>query len=1282
MPDSRAPQPPENPLNLLAAESCNSARWRRLGRFLLTLALTVWFVFAALVLALRFIVLPGIAEYRPEIEAAASRAVGQEVRIGKIEAGWKGLNPDLILDDVVMLDANALPALSLGRVESVLSWRSVWQFKPILSLLALDQPVLHVKRDRNGKIRIAGVEAQGEGDPAFADWLLAQRRIRIRNASIVWEDHLRAAPPLALSELNFGMDNTGERHRFGLTAAPPAELAAHIDLRGEVHGNLSDALESYSGKIYLEMTYADLAGWKPWLDYPIDLPRGRGGMRVWGQLADGEVAATADVALEDLRVRLSDDLPALDLSSLRGRIEAMYGKARWSVAGRRVEWLTRDGIRMAPNDFKLRWEASDGEIRGNASALLVDVGTLRQLAAYLPLDAGSRKLLAAYQPQGRLEGVQFNWTKRDDALTRYALVAAFNGLGVQAQAYFPGASGLSGKIDATEAGGRLSLDSKRTTLSLPAVFPEPDIVFDTLAAGVSWRHSNEAIDISIDRVAFSGNDATGKAHGNYRYTGSGPGEIDLQAEIERANGTAVWRYMPHVVNASARDWIRRGIVAGSAYDGRLVLRGNLRDFPFRDPSTGKFEVTAKARGAKIDYADGWPVIEDIDGEMHFDYGMSIRASRGRILGADLSNVTVGIPDFDVSDEMLLVRGEAAGPTAEFLKFIDASPVAHAIDYFTDGMKAYGRGRLNLNLDIPLRRPEQTRVRGQYHFQNDQLNVVEGLPLITQVNGRLDITETSVAARDIAGFGFGGPLVVQVGSQDGKVAVLASGTAKMAEVSRHFGWPLINHLSGSARWKADIAIKNRQATVAVSSDLVGVSSPLPASLNKTAESTLPLMVERSVPAEGVEQYRIVLGKVAQGLIMRRNGRWNRGVFAVGDVEPALPEKGLAVRVNLPGIDADAWRNYLPVDDAAQGDASQLPLTLVQLASQEFRLFGRNYHQFKASLIPQDSGWKIALALREAEGELFWRARDDGWLEGHLQRLSLSRESASGEASSPVDSLPGMNLKVDDLRIGERRLGALQLLARNQSGKWWLDRLNLQNDDAQLDGKGFWQRGAHQSTQLDFTLNAKDIGGLLGRLGYEDSVRQGKARLEGNLRWNGPLTAIDYASLSGGMTLKAEKGQFRKLEPGVGRLLGLISLQSLPRRLTLDFHDLFSAGLAFDSIDSKLAVERGVMRTQESLNINGPAVQVAIDGETDLQRETQDLNVLVKPEVGSLAAVGTAALINPVAGAAALVANTVLQRPLSRLFSYRYHVTGTWDEPLVDKAPLLDNKPAASEERTGQ
>ena len=94
------------------------------------------------------------------------------------------------------------------------------------------------------------------------------------------------------------------------------------------------------------------------------------------------------------------------------------------------------------------------------------------------------------------------------------------------------------------------------------------------------------------------------------------------------------------------------------------------------------------------------------------------------------------------------------------------------------------------------------------------------------------------------------------------------------------------------------------------------------------------------------------------------------------------------------------------------------------------------------------------------------------------------------------------------------------------------------------------------------------------------------------------------------------------------------------------------------------------------VNGPAVQVAIDGRTDLQQETQDLQVTVRPEVSTLA-IGAAALVNPVAGAAALVANTVLKSPLNRVFSYRYHVTGSWSDPLVEK--LGQSEPAPSQEQ---
>jgi len=155
------------------------------------------------------------------------------------------------------------------------------------------------------------------------------------------------------------------------------------------------------------------------------------------------------------------------------------------------------------------------------------------------------------------------------------------------------------------------------------------------------------------------------------------------------------------------------------------------------------------------------------------------------------------------------------------------------------------------------------------------------------------------------------------------------------------------------------------------------------------------------------------------------------------------------------------------------------------------------------------------------------------------------------------------------------------------------------------------------------------------------------------------------MSGKLVVNAEKGQFNKLEPGVGKLLGLLSLQSLTRRITLDFRDIFSDGLAFDSIDGKLTVKKGMMRTSEPLRIKGPAAQIEMEGEVDLKNETQNMRVVVRPELGAIAAVGVA-LINPVAGAATFLASSVIQNPLNRLFSYRYHVTGTWSDPLVDKA----------------
>jgi len=1257
------------------------ARGLRWGGWLVFAA---WLAFTVLVLALRFVVLPKVADYRDDIERAASKAVGQAVSIGRIEARWQGLNPDLVLDDVVVADRQGMPAFSLARVEGVMSWQTLLRLRPTLSLLAFDGPVLHVRREMTGKLTIAGMDTEGESDPAFAEWVLDQKRIRIRDATIVWEDRLRKAPPLVLEDLQFALDNSGRRHRFGLSAAPPSHLAARVDIRGEVRGDLGDALEKLTGRLFVELDYADLAGWRAWVDYPVLLPQGRGALRVWGDLGDGAGKVTADVALEELRIRLGRKLPEFDLASMRGRLEGRYEASEWALAGHKVELLTQDGIRVAPTDFKLEWRQNPQTmvVNGNASASFLDLGILARLASYMPLDAKSRELLERHKPQGRVAELRTSWTLDDETLRKYSLKTTFRDVGLEAGGYFPGAAGVSGSVELTEKGGELLLDSGKSSLSLPAIFPVPDIALTQLKAKASWKNTAEAIDIRLDRLEFAGPDAAGSAQGVYRYTGEGPGEIDLTAKVDRAEATAVWRYMPHVVNADARAWIRHGIVAGRGYDGKLVLKGNLQDFPFRDGKGGKFLVTAKAADAKVDYVPGWPAIEGIEADMSFDVGMKIAASKGRILGAHLSGVDVRIPDFESHEEMLHVRGLAQGPTAEFLRFIEKSPLAETLDHFTDGMKAAGNGSLNLELDIPLRHAQDTKMRGDYRFQNNQLQPLAGLPPLTQVNGRLQLTESSATAQDINGRVFGGPLKVQVRSVGDKVGIQASGAAQIKEVSNHFGWPLINHLVGGAGWKADINIRKKNAEVVVESDLVGVSSPLPEPLNKTASTPLPLRVEQTRPDAQREQYRITLGKVGQGVMIRRGEVWERGVFAVGDAEPRLPDKGLAIRVATSRLDADTWKNYLP--DSANGvsaDPGGLVLSVLSLKTPLLRVFERDFSNVETNLRPRDGGWQIGLNTREATGELFWKQAGEGWVEGHFRRLVLKPSAEIGEGGATlINTLPGMSLTVDDLQIGDRALGRLDLKARNDKGAWNLDAVSLQNPDGALKGKGVWVNAGRHQTRLDFELTAKDVGRLLDRLGYADAVRRGSGTLNGNVQWNGPLTGIHYPSLDGQLSVNVAKGQFNKLEPGVGKLLGLISLQSLPRRLTLDFRDIFSDGLAFDSIEGKLAVRKGVMRTLEPLRINGPAAQIEMTGETDLKTERQDMQVVVRPEVGGLAAVGTAALVNPVIGAAALVANTVLQKPLNRLFSYRYHVTGTWADPKVDKAGESSQEvgPKAAEE----
>ena len=1241
-----------------------------------------YFGFALIILTLRYSVLPNIESYRDDIARGITQAAGLPVTIARIDTHWQGLRPHLSLRGFSIHDAAGRPGLTFDTVETELSWASLWNWQLRLHRLEVDAPSLQVRREKSGRIYVAGIQLNTEASGSdFSDWLLAQERIVVRNATIRWEDELRGAPPLELQQLNFVLQNNGDRHRFGLTAAPPRDLAARLDVRGDFRGEDIDRLEDWKGEVYAELDYADLAGWRAWVDYPLDLPQGAGGMRLWLGFAEKKLnTLTADIALREVRLRLARGLPMLELAHLNGRLSGRLPKSGFEVASRKLALATREGVTLLPTDFTLRWSPAMGKqpAQGEMSANGLDLDVLTRLAGFLPLDEGTRKTLADYGPRGRIYDLKLGWKGESGALSNFNVRARFENLGLNAQGYSPGFHGLTGSLDGNEKGGLASLDSQRAALELPTVFADPRLDFEKLSAKANWTMAEGRIDVQLQNLAFTGKDATGSASGRYRSSLDGPGEIDITARLSQADGAAVWRYMPLTVNRDVRDWLRAAITGGRADDARLRLKGDLKDFPFADGKNGLFQVTAKIAGADLRFAPDWPGIADIHGDLLFEgKRMLIRAERGSIYGVAVSGVSAEIADLEAPEEILAVAGRAAGPTADFLRFVETSPVAESIDHFTDGMRAAGSGALQLKLTIPLRRVANTLIEGDYQFLRNELTVDSDLPPLSEVSGRLQFTGSSVSVKEARAQLLGSPLTLSAATRgDGAVAINAQGSLNIAAMRKSMDHRLLEHLSGSAPWRGSVVVKNRNADVRLESSLQGIASSLPEPFNKTSTETLPFRFERSAqPSAGAprDQLRVALGEALVAQFLRRHEKERtlieRGAIGIGE-KPPLPDRGVLLAASLPAFNVDFWR------DLFAGNGGGHPVTALNLRVGELIAFDRPFHEVNLKAALQDEAWQGQVASRDVVGEFSWKADGRGRLRARLKQLTLNdtRPGHALVAEEPLRELPGLDIVADSFVLRGKKLGKLELSASNEDNAWKMEKLALANPDGALVSDGLWRGGG---TQLNFKLDVIDIGRMLERLGYTDAVRRGTARLEGKVSWAGTPTQIDHATLGGTLKAEAANGQFNKLEPGVGRLLGILSLQSLPRRITLDFRDIFSEGFAFDSIGGSARVEKGVINTQD-LQIVGPSAKIQIKGEASIPAETQNLRVRVEPALGETLAVG-AMIANPAIGAAAWVAQKILKDPFGQMFAFEYAISGSWADPKVEK---LQQQAAAKKEENPQ
>ncbi|MDD5299857.1 MAG: YhdP family protein [Gallionella sp.] len=1268
---------------------------------------------ALTIIVLRYWLLPDIEQYHGRITASLSSAIGNPVTIGKIEGDWQGIQPHLNFGDVRILDEQRQAALVLPGISASVSWMSLLTAELRLASLEIDGPELLIRRDAQGKVYIGGVAISNStqsGDNDLANWLLHQSRMVVRNAIIIWLDEQRAAPPLMLQNVELRIESLLSHHRFAMRAVPPGELATPLDVRGDFYGKSFDALDEWHGQLYTQLDHTDISAWRSWLDLPKEFSRGRGALRGWLGLDGGRVTqVSADLVLRDVVTKLADDAPEMVLLNLRGRFIWKDLAGGMEISTRNLAMRLQNGIELQPTDFYFRTVAASNvrsassEIRANQ----LQLESLAGLANFLPLEAGLRAQLDAYAPRGRVSNLNAQWQGSLEKPDSYKIKGKFENLAVRKVGGMPGFSGLSVDVDGSEASGKLDIKSQQLSVDAPGVMREP-LFFATLTGQAEWQHKRGELLVDVDNVAVANDDLAGNLHGSYQTQAGTPGVLDLTVALTRGDVRRAARYTPLVaVDKGASDWLHDAILAGHTQDLRIRIKGNLGDFPMDGTKDGVFEITGHAQDVVVEFDKDWPRIENISGELLIRGNkLEVKSPSARTLGARLQNFTVTLPDMKSDDLPLEVKGEAAGASNLFLQYIQQSPVRGYIDGFTDGMSASGDGHLDLFVHVPLLGNKPVKVSGVLRVQDNDIDLGEGVPLLRKTRGELAFTESNMKASNVAAEILGGPASMSVQTGDGgTVHATVKGFSNLDILRSSQPHPLLNYLRGGAAWDADINVTKKSAQVVINSNLQGISSSLPQPFAKPAGDVLPLRLEKKNVTDGQDVITAQLGKLLRARLVRReeDGAMvvKRGTLRFGEQGRPTDSQGAqerreGVRIvgSLPVLSIQGWEG-LTGDSGGQSPA--LPLTTINLSIGKLTGYGQVINEIHIDAAKRGDGMAAQLSSNVLGGELVWQPHGfdtGGKLIARLRNLQLLNEEQpaanSGNHSSPdhadqasaarPDNLPALEIAIEDLQIKGKQIGRFEMVGHPDGRDWRLRRLHVTNPDGSLVGDGVWRGSqADAQTQINLQLEISNAGKILARSGYPNTVKNGSGKLAANLSWAGRPDEFNYATLDGTLKLDTGKGQFLKMEPGFGKLLSILSLQALPKRIALDFTDVFSDGFQFDSINGNAAIRHGVMDTQD-FHIDGSSAKVTMKGSVDLNHETQNLRVAVLPTIGDSVSLLGAFAAGPVVGIGSLIVNKVLGNPLDKLVSFEYNVTGTWSDPNVVKVgevPVKQGVPGKSE-----
>jgi len=1226
----------------------------------------LWYTFVVFVIALAVaitaarLLLPEAKGYRQHVEQWASSLLGQPVQIATLDATLVGFTPTLTFKDVRLMGRHGKRAIirfdearvGIGLLASLRQWRLV---PKDLTVVGAN---LGVTRYENGRIVVRGMRvasltpgtvgqtgAGGGGpDEAAAQqltaWLFQRDVLAIKDSEVHWRDRKRGKGTLDFSDVNIRLRNAGQRHQLDFNVTLPGRIGRSLSLAVDATGDVSDPA-SLQGKFYLRGEGLHLAhlGIAPSLG-GIAMRHGDMNVTLWGGWRGG--------ALHSLEGRVDAQDIALDALGRQDplALDRLGGDFRWQRSEQ--GWhLALHGLQLARGEST--WPRTNVSVQrtaagsGQNAALDVKASFLRldDLAAVLlkshKLSAKAQQWLERLQPRGDVDGIHVHVDMaHPDALTSYRAQARFSGLGLKPHGHVPGFDNLSGGLWLNEGRGGLQIDASDVALKFPKLFRQ-DLDVAQLRAKLDWHHQDGAWNLSAPNIIAD----TGAARTHSRLLLEVPDDgrspyIDLQSAFELDDASKVPRYLPaRIMKPKTVNWLDHAFRAGRVSDGGLVFTGRLADFPYAD-HRGRFQVKAHVRDLTLHYHDGWPAFEHADGEATFTgRGMDIRVQSGKVFHSELKGVRARIARF--KDPLLVTRGRIVGSTADAVRFLADSPIGAAAADTLKSLQVGGKSTTQLSLRIPLsdrvKAKHPLHVAGQVDLHDSSLSLLDGKLDITDVNGPLHFTDKGQSASGIKGRVLGGPAQFDIYTPNvpGNHQTLISARGHIDTNTlgkRQSDLPLLKDIRGQADWQAQLTLNHGKdqrkppATLRVTSELVNTAINLPAPLNKPRGDRCMAVFDAKFLADHRTDLRLDLGhlaSVALGL-----GRDKGGVHL------------LKAQARFAG-----------------GEASLPPDNSIRLAGSIERL---SVARWRKVLAPWLGGGGDRLAQGMHLPVIF-----------DMDRLHLLKGGGADRAKAQPDPrhFPVVRGQIRDLQYDQLKLGRLSFdTARTRDGLA-MRSMRLVRPKTTISGRGRWYiRDGRQHTSVDARLKSQDFGGFVHDMGLAAVISGGTTDSKLDLTWPGSPLRFSFAHLDGKMDVSVKDGTMEDIDPGAGRIFGLLSLQALPRRLTLDFGDVFKKGFSFDSITGTFRIASGSARTN-NLILKSPSARILVQGRTGLAARDYDQLVTVVPEVGNTLPVAGGLAWGAQAGAIILLFQKLFKSEIDKAAQYQYKITGSWENPLIKR-----------------